>query len=539
MIREEIRKSIKKEILELQKGKVFPVFDIPEIKVEHPEISSHGDYSTNIAMMLARQVKKNPAEIAEVLVNRLLSLKVYKLYFEKAEALKPGFVNFFISKEYLQKQVAGILKEGEKFSSLNIGKNKKVNVEFISANPTGPLTLGNGRGGFCGDVLANVLIKAGYKVTREYYINDVGEQIRKLGHSVIGDTQFYKGSYIENLKEKIKDSDPDKAGGKAAGIILKEIKETVEKMKIKFDVWFSERSLYEKGETEKVLRFLKKKKLIYEKEGALWFKSSQFGDDKDRVLIKADGETTYFLSDIAYLKNKFNRGFNRLFFFWGADHYGYIGRIKAAAQALGYKEERIEVIIMQLVAIMWTGEVARMSKREGIYRTIEELVKGLGIDIVRFFFLTKSPGSHLIFNLELAKEQSEKNPVFYVQYAYARIHSILAKSEIRNPKPETNSKLKIQDPNLKLLSHPSELALIKQLIRFPEIIEDTARDYQVQRLPQCALDLAAAFHQFYRDCKVISEDKELARARLDLVAATKITLKNTLDLMGILAPEKM
>jgi len=534
MIREIIVKLIEKAIKDLQKEKKLPGFKIPEISVESSKEKSYGDYFLNIALKLAKIVKKSPREIAENLKSQILNLK--SDFFEKIEAVG-GFINFFVSKKYLQNQVGEILKQKEKFGNLKIGKNQKVNVEFISANPTGPLTLGNGRGGFCGDVLAKALEKAGYQTKKEYYINDTGEQIKKLGHSVLGDSQaVYAGKYINTLRESIRSKEAEKAGEEAAKIILEEmIKPTVKRMGIEFDFWFSEKSLYQKKEIDKVFTGLKKKKLTYESEGALWFKSTQFGDDKDRVLVKSDGEKTYFTSDIAYLKNKFKRGFKKLIFFWGADHFGYINRLKAAAEALGYKKEQLDIIVMQMVQLFQKGEEVKMSKRGGIYLTIDELIDEVGLDIVRFFFLTRGPGSHLIFDLDLAKEQSEKNPVYYVQYAYTRIHSILAKSKIKIQ----NSKLKFKIQNFKLLTHKSELNLIKQLIRFPEIIEDTAKDYQVQRIPQYAADLATAFHQFYGDCRVVNEDKNLSQARLGLILATKIVLKNTFDLMGISTPEKM
>jgi arginyl-tRNA synthetase len=552
MIREEIKNIIEKSVKNFQKENVSPAFRIPEIRIEIPENKVNGDYSTNVAMVLAKVVKKNPMETAQSLESAITNQELG--IFEKIEVVKPGFINFFLSKDYLQKQVGEILKVKDRYGNLEIGQKQKINVEFISANPTGPLTLGNGRGGFCGDVLANILEKTGYRVTREYYINDAGEQIKKLGHSILGDEEgVYKGDYILDLRKRLKEKicpsgvplsgrkeDVMKLGKKAVDLILKEmIMPTVKKMSIKFDKWFYESELYKSGEVEKSLEFLKKKKLAYEKDGALWFKSTQFGDDKDRVLIKADGEKTYLASDVAYLKNKFKRGFKKLIYIWGADHFGYIGRIKAAAEALGYKKEDIEIIIMQLVKLFEKGKEVRMSKRTGVYVTLDELIDEVGLDVARFFFLTRSPDSHLNFDLDLAKEQSEKNPVYYVQYANARICSILrklnSKFEIRNSKQIPNSKFK----NFKLLNHPSELNLIKQLIRFPEIIEDTAKDYQVQRLPQYAVDLATSFHQFYRDCQVLSEDGELRKARLGLVLATKIVLKNTLDLMGISAPEKM
>ena len=534
MIRKKIESLIEKTIKDLQKEGALLDFEIPEIKIEYPQSKNYGDYSTNIAMRIAKLSKKNPTEIAN-LITKSLNQLIAKPIFSEVEIAGPGFINFFISEKYLQKQVSKILKEKEKFGSLKIGKNKKVQVEFISANPTGPLTLGNGRGGFCGDILANILTKAGYKVEREYYINDRGEQIRKLGHSVIGDSKaVYKGKYIKGLRKKVRGNNPDKVGEKAAKIILKEtIKPWVKKMGIEFDVWFSEQSLYKNKEVERVLKYLKKKKLAYEKDGALWFKSAKFGDDKDRVLIRENGEKTYLASDIAYLKNKFKRGFKKIIYFWGADHYGYVERMKAAVEALGYKKEQVDFIILQLVAVMWAGKKQRMSKRKGIYWGLDELIRDLGLDVVRFFFLTKSPGSHLIFDLDLAKEQSEKNPVYYIQYAFARICSILRKLGTKD------RKLKATPKDLNSLKEPAELNLIKQLVRFPEIIEDTVKDYQVQRIPQYSTDLATSFHRFYKDCRVITENKEIMKARIALIKASKIVLKNTLDLMGISSPEKM
>ncbi|MDD5145638.1 MAG: arginine--tRNA ligase [Candidatus Pacebacteria bacterium] len=514
MARKDIKKLIEKAVKELYKIDA-------EVKIDRPQDLAFGDYSTNVAMT----IKKNPQEIANAIKSGLL---------EKIE-VKNGFVNFFLSKEYLQNQVREILKQKESFGEIETGKGKKINDEFISANPTGPLTLGNGRGGFCGDVLANILEKASFKVVREYYINDTGEQIRKLGHSVLGDEEaVYKGAYIEELRKKIKIDNPEKAGEKAAKIILEEmIKPAIKKIGIKFDVWFSEKSLHEKKQIEKALEFLKAKSLSYEKEGALWFKTTNFGDDKDRVLIKADGETTYLASDVAYLKNKFERGFEKLIFFWGADHYGYIARIKAATEALGYKKEQIDIIIEQLVRLIENGKEVKMSKRSGIYVTIDELIGEVGLDAARFFFLTRGADSHLNFDLNLAKEKTEKNPVYYVQYAHARICSIIKKSKIKN------QKLKSEYEDLKLLNHASELNLIKQLIRLPEIVEDTAEDYQIQRLPQYSIDLATAFHVFYRDCRVINEDGNSNNQRIALLLATKTVLENTLKLMGISAPEKM
>lgn len=544
MIRKEIENLIKKAI-----KAEFGQIKMPEIEVTKPEVKELGDYSTNISLQICRSgttrisTRKNaerltPIKVAEILVTKIKDYKESSGLFEKINIGGPGFINFYLSQEYLQSQVGKILKEGEKFGPPKFpsGKLRRVNIEFISANPTGPLTLGNGRGAFFGDVLSNVLTKAGYKIEREYYINDIGEQIRKLGHSVLADEQaVYRGKYIEDLRKKIKGDSPEKVGEKAAMIIIKEnIKPFIDKkLKMHFNTWFSEKKLHQSGEVDKIIKFLEKKDLAYKKDDALWFKSSQFGDDKDRVLVKADGEKTYLASDIAYLKDKFNRGFDKLIYIWGADHYGYISRIKAAAKALGYDPEKVKIIIMQLVRLIESGKEVRMSKRTGTFVTLEELVDEVGLDVARFFFLMHSANSHMNFDLALAKERSEKNPVFYVQYAHARICSILRKCKMQN------AKIKMTNQDVRLLKEKPELELIKQLVCLPEVVEDTARDYQVQRLPNYALELVTAFHKFYEQCRVIGEEKKTTQARLGLIQATKIVLKNILDLMGIAAPEKM
>jgi arginyl-tRNA synthetase len=497
-----------------------------EFSVDVSANKAHGDYSTNIALIKAKELKKTPGEVLNLLREKISK----KDFYSDIRIAGPGFINFYLSEKYLQDQVKKILKEKNNYGN-GEKKKEKINVEFISANPTGPLTLGNGRGGFCGDVLSNVLKKSGYEVCKEYYINDTGNQIKVLGHSVLGDAEaVYKGNYIEELREKIKGKTTEEVGEKAAKEILeKMIKPSVKKMGIEFDNWFSENNLYKDGEVDEVIKELKNKNFTYESEGAVWFKSKDLGDDKDRVLIRADGIRTYFASDVAYLKNKFNRKFDKLIFFVGADHHGYVTRIMAAAEALGYDKNKIAVIVMQLVKLFENGKEAKMSKRAGTYVTINELIDEVGLDIARFFFLQITPNTHMNFNLNLAKEKSEKNPVFKIQYAHARICSILKKSP----------RFIFGFPDFKLLEHKSELNLIKELLKFPEIIEDSAKDFQLQRLPQYAIDLADAFHKFYENCKVISEDKNLTNARLALSKATKITLKNTLDLMGISVPEKM
>ena len=559
MIREEIVNLIQKSIKELQKEKIFPKFDIPEIQIERPEEKIHGDYATNVAMVIAKLIKKEPMEISKLIIENC-KLQIEKP-FEKIEVAKPGFINFFLSKDYLQKQVEEILKEGEKFGNLKNGKNKKTQVEFISANPTGPLHIGNGRGAFFGDTLANVLEKAGYKVTREYYINDAksNNQIKILGQTALGKGTTYLTeklkTQISNLKTTTQMSklNEGEVGYLLAQEVQKDIKDFVEnKLKIKFNNWVSEEDLYRKDKVDKIFNWLKNKSLAYQKAGAWWIKTSQFGTppthrppasrapEKDWVIIRETGEPTYLMSDIAYHKDKFDRGFQKIINIWGADHQGHVSKMKAVAKILGYKGN-LDILISQIVRLK--GGI-KISKRKGTAIDLEWLIDEVGLDAARFFYLMKSLDTQMEFDVELAKEKSEKSPVYYVQYANARIHSILAKSKVKTTYPPPTLPLKRaprqkSKVNLKLLSHPSELELIKQLIRFPEIVEDTARDYQIQRIPQYALDLATIFHQFYRDCKVLTEDKNLREARLGLILATKIVLKSTLDLMGISAPEKM
>ena len=510
--------------------------------VEVPQEKTYGDYATNVAMIFPRlRSEQTPLEFA-----REIKMKLEKNdLFEKVEVVQPGFINFFLKNEFLQEQVKEVLNKKEKFGQLNIGKNKKVQVEFISANPTGPLTVANARGGPMGDVLANVLEKAGYKVEKEFYVNDVGNQILALGNSVLGKKSGqYKGKYIDWLIKKMKEKDlypvgsrrfsfgAYKAGQKAAKIITNQlIKKATDKLGIKYDKWFFESSL----STKNIMDILKKKKLIYKKEDATWLKSKKFGDNRDRVLIKSDGWETYLAGDIAYHYNKFKeRKFNKVINIWGADHHGDVSGLQAGVEAIGFKG-KLDIILHQFITILEKGKKVKMSKRKGIFVALDDLLKEVGSDAVRFFFLMYSANRHMDFDLDLAKEKSQKNPVYYVQYAYARICSILAK--IKNQK----SKIKNTNKNLKinLLTHPSELGLIKELIKFPEIIEDITKDYQVQRLPHYALDVATAFHKFYTDCKVLGDYKDMEKARLSLVLATKIVLENVLDLMGISKPVKM
>lgn len=530
MVREKIAQIVQESIESLQKKKALLQFPLPDSEISHPKEESHGDYASNVALKVGKIVKKKPMEIGKSIKSEILSHKPD--LFEKIEVVKPGFINFFLSKEFLQKELKEILEKGEKYGKVDVGKKEKVNVEFISANPTGPLHIGNGRGAFLGDALSGVLEWAGYKVVREYYINDakVNSQIRTLGQTALGKGTTY---LTDDLKAKIKKlkprlekmSDEGEAGYLLGQEVHKDIKNFIEKkLKIQYDNWFPEESLYQKSKVDKIYNLLKKKNLLYKKEGAQWVKTSKFGDLKDRVGIRETGMQTYLFSDTAYHQDKFDRGFQRVINIWGADHQGHVLKMKAVAKILDFKGD-LDIIIVQLVRL----KRGKLSKREGRIITLEHLVDEVGLDAARFFYLMKAANTQMEFDIELAKERSKRSPVYYVQYAHARICSILRK--VKN--------LEVRIQNLGALKHSSELALIKQLMRLPEIIEDTSRDYQVQRLPQYAMDLATTFHQFYRDCQVLSENKEEKEARLALISATKLVLQNTLGLIGVSAPQKM
>jgi len=514
-VRNEIKNLLEKAVKQLYKQDI-------EVKVDRPVESAFGDYTSNIAMVL----KKDPKEIAGIIKSDIL---------ERIE-VKNGFINFFISKEYLQKQAKEILKKKDSFGNLNIGKGKKVDIECICANPTGELHIGHGRGAFLGQTLSNVFEKAGFRVFRSHYANDAknSSQIRELGKTALGEGTTYLNDYlkkkINSLKAELnKAKNEREAGSLLAQSVQKDIKDFIgKKLKIKFDFWVSEqKDLYDKGKIDKIYNWLKAKNLVYEKEGAQWLKTSSFGDAKDWVIVRETGEFTYLLPDITYHKDRFDRKYDRIINIWGADHQAHVNKIKAVSRILGYKGELV-FLITQVVRLR--GE--KMSKRKGKVITLDWLINEAGSDAVRFIYLMKSMDTQMEFDVALAKNQSEKNPVFYAQYAHARICSILRKLK------QDNSNLKPSN-NLKVLDHHSELNLIKQLIKFPEITEDVVNDYQVQRIPQYALDLASSFHQFYRDCRVISEDKPLSEARLGLVLAAQIVLKNTLSLIGVSSPEKM
>lgn len=536
MIKNIIRNLIKDSIEKAQKNKDLPIFDIPRIDIEHPENTKFGDYSSNIAMYLTKMARKNPLEIAKTIKNNLEKDK----NIEKNEAVKPGFINFYLSNKYLQNKVEEIIKQKDDFGNSDIGKGKKVHLDFVSANPTGPVHLGNARGGPFGDVLANVLEKVGYKPWREYYVNNYGNQIKILGHSVLKDGKAeYRGDYIDELHKKVKEKDPFKVGQWAAGEIIENIiKPSMEKLGIEFDQYFYEKSLHDnkdgKGsKVEKRFEELKEKGLTFEEGGALWFRAKIFHDDKNRVIKKSTGEVTYFGGDIAYHIDKFDRENKLAIDIWGADHHGDVARVEGALDALGHGDDELKIILTQFVKVLKNGKELKMSKRAGTYVTIDDLLDEVGKDATRFFFLMHSHNTHMNFDLDLAKEKSSKNPVFYVQYAHARICSIFKKAGIKG------SSLEKEKADLSLLKEEAEIDLMRELNILPELVLDIAKSYEVHKLTFYAKFLADKFHKFYEKCRVIDENKELEKARLTLLLATKIVLKNTLDILGIDSPDEM
>lgn len=498
-------------------------------QIEYPPSSDLGDYSCNVAMVLATQLKKSPIEIAGEIEGKIGIPEI-----EKTEVVKPGFINFYLSDSLLEDRVAEILGKKEGYGCLTPDKREKIQVEFVSANPTGPLTLANARGGFSGDVLANVLALAGHEVQREYYVNDYGEQVARLGHSILkDDLAQYSGEYIDDLEKRLpedleKSRDARDIGLWASNVILdKHIKPALEKAGIRFDNFFSEKSIHEDGRADAMLEVLEGRDSVYENEGATWLKTSKEGnDDKDRVLVKSSGEKTYFLGDIAYHFDKMDaRGFDRVINLWGADHHGYVPRLKSAMDLLGHGG-KLEILLMQLMRLVQGGKEVRMSKRKGVYVLLSELIDEVGIDATRFFFLMHANNKSMDFDLGLAKEKSSKNPVYYVQYAHARICSILAKAEGLPVGKEEGVLL------------PAERELIKEMAKWPELIEEVSGNYEVHKICFYAASLADKFHDFYEKCRVIENDEVVAK-RLDIVRAAKQCLANVLACLGVSAPEKM
>ena len=521
--------------------------------VELPRVKTHGDLSINLAFQIGRLLKKNPYEIAQKCQSVLNRQIKEPSWIQEITVEKPGFINFRLTERFYAEILPMIKKEDEKFGKTQTGSGSKVIIEFVSANPTGPLTIAHGRQAAIGDTLGRILSAVGHKVHKEFYLNDAGRQIRLLGESLwvryqelhgIKDVlpeEGYQGSYLIELAKRLQKEKKDaliKAGkdkniefvtNYAVSHILDGIKEDLKKTGVSFDEYFSESSLTKNNLVHQILELLKKKGLSYESEGALWFRSTDFGDDKDRVLRKQTGEFTYLTPDIAYHQSKFQRGFQKLINLWGPDHHGYVPRLKAACQALGYQADQLKVLIVQLTTLYRKGEPVRMSTRTGEFVTLKELVDEVGVDATRFFFLMRKIESHLDFDLELAKQKSDENPVFYVQYAHARISSILAFAQ-------RNIDLNV---NLSFIREQEAIDLIKKMAEFPEAVKQAAEILEPYRIVDYLRDLASAFHKFYTFHRIVGDDEELTKARLLLTDCTRIVLRNGLALLGVLAPSKM
>tara|TARA_R110000868_G_scaffold408293_5_gene690988 strand:+ start:17943 stop:19571 length:1629 start_codon:yes stop_codon:yes gene_type:complete len=527
----------------------FELEKTPEIHLEAPKVESHGDVSTNIAMMLAKPLRNNPRAIAQLIVG---GINYDQKKISSVEIAGPGFINFRYAEDYLFDELAGIIEAGENFGKTTSSLGKKVQIEFVSANPTGPLTVGHGRNAVLGDTVARLMEWTGAEVDREYYFNNAGRQMRVLGKSVqaryleeLGkNSEFpeggYEGEYIrdiasELIKEKgeelAKTEDWTPFKEKAEEEIFADISNTLKRMKINMDSFFNEHSLYENGDIDSVVSRLRKKELVYEAEGATWFKTTEFGKEKDTVLIKSTGEPTYRLPDIAYHANKLDRGYDLCIDIFGADHIATYPDVLSGLSALGYDTSKVDVIVYQFVTIVKDGQPFKMSTRKANFVTLDELMDEVGSDVTRFFFLMRSPNTHLEFDIAQAKEAGEKNPVFYLQYAHARIFSILRKAE------EVYSFSK--DVQLNLLKEDAETSLMKTLFKFPEAIQSAADAREPHRLINYLNDVASAFTSFYHDCRIMGMEDDLAQARIELAKTTSQVLKNGLTILGISAPERM
>lgn len=543
---------------------------MPEIDwtLERTTDNKFGDFSSNVAFKLSKERKKPPMAIADDLVAEIKTKDTEKI-FDDIEAATPGFINFKVAKSVFIKYLANIPDFNLK--SLSPRNNAKINLEFVSANPTGPLTMANGRGGFLGDVLGRVLKLSGFDVTKEYYVNDAGVQIKKLGGSILAalglvekSPEHYQGAYVADLAKKLKvkitkkikkgvskpvfsESELEDAGRLAAKELLASIKKSIKNVGIEYDVWFSEYDeLRKNGMLDKTLKLLRDRDMVYERDGAVWLRTmssaptagmNDVADDKDRVLIKSDGEATYFLADLAYHYNKFiERGFDKAIVIWGADHHGYVGRVKSGIEAMGINSNNFEAIIVQLIRLVKSGKEVKMSKRKGDFVTLDDLVKEVGKDAVRFFFLLHTPTTHMDFDLDLAKEKSVKNPVYYAQYAYVRALAIIKKT-----KKYKNTKINGQENanSLSILNSESEWNLIKEMTKLSEMIKQTAKDYEVSRLVRYSMDLARYFHNFYEKERVIVDDKSMMTARLALIDSFVSVFESLFDILGVTKIKKM
>ena len=554
------RESIKDIIVNAAKKAIaagtLPEAELPDFNVEVPSDRAHGDFAVNAAMVWAKAFRSNPRKIAEALANNFV---FDGTYIEKAEIAGPGFINLFLSDRYYAAIVSDVFVCGEDYGKSDLGRGKKVMVEFVSANPTGPMHIGNARGGALGDCLAAVLDKAGYDVTREFYVNDAGNQIAKFGASLEArylqifkpETEFPEDGYhgadiIERAKEfaeihgdefvgKTEEERRDALVNYALPLNIEGLRTDLGMYRINYDVWFKESSLYESGAIDSIVKILSDKGLTYEKDGAVWYKATDFGGEKDEVLIRANGNPTYFAGDIAYHYNKFAvRGFDKVINIWGADHHGHVARLKGAMDAVGLDGKKLDVVLMQLVRLVRNGEVVKVSKRTGKSITLKTLLDEVPLDAARFIFNSKEPNTHLEFDLDLAVEQSSQNPVYYVQYAHARICSILRNLSADGIVPKT-----LTEDELCVLNASEERELIRRISEFTDEIESSAISYDSARITRYVFDLATLFHKFYNACRVKCDDEKLMQARISLCLATKITMANVLGMLKIDAPESM
>ncbi|MCX8042875.1 MAG: arginine--tRNA ligase [Desulfobacterota bacterium] len=528
---------------------------LPAFVVEAPRNKEHGDLATNLAMMLAKTERRPPRQIAQMLVDRLHGASPHV---EKIEIAGAGFINFFLKHEAWHDVLHDIATAGDRFGSSQEGGGRRIIVEFVSANPTGPLHIGHGRGAALGDALARILSFVGYDVVREYYINDVGNQMQNLGKSLylrylqeLGQQVdfpegLYRGEYMVAIARDLVQQKgrgimelPEHDAMRfcttyAAEVILADIKHDLELFGVRFDTWFSERTLFDNGHVQELLAHFQETGLVYETEGALWFRTTQFGDEKDRVVVKEDGTTTYFASDIAYHKQKFDRGFVQAIDIWGADHHGYVPRLTAVLKALGYPENALHVILVQMVNLLRDGIPVAMSTRSGEFVTLRQVIEEVGTDAARFMFLTRRSDAQLDFDLEIAKKQNDENPVYYVQYAHARICSIIGYAAEKGIAPPSASTVSID-----LLTEPEERDIIRKLAAFPEVVAGSARACEPHRISVYLMELVGQFHRYYNRYRVVTDDPALSSSRLYLMLGIRQVLRNGLQLLGVSAPEKM
>jgi arginyl-tRNA synthetase len=553
VIRDEIKALVSHALEAAQAAGTLSEFAAPEVQLEHPARPEHGDFSANLPMRIQGLARMKAIEVAEALRQHVAAHPAVA----EVRVAPPGFLNFYLHPAWIASQTDTILAEGEAYATSTRGAGQRLQVEYVSANPTGPVHVGNGRGAAIGSTLANVLATAGFEVEQEYYVNDAGTQVAVFARTLYARYQQlfdrtidipengYPGAYMIEIAQAIKDAegdrylrepgaDPDPALGEV-GIVrmIDQIRDDLGLLGVHYDRWFSERSLQEPGGAyERAMAILRANGQVVKREGAVWFASSQLGESKDNVLIRSDGQPTYFASDVAYHYDKFiQRGFNRVIDIWGADHQGHVSRVKAAVTAVGGNGDALDVLLYQLVTLKRGNEVVPLSKRAGEIVTLRDVIAEVGADAARYFFLTPSAGSTMEFDLDLAKQQSDENPVYYVQYAHARISSILARA--------VEQRASSQGADVTLLTHDAEQTLLRRLLLLPEVVELVVETMETHHLPAYASSLAQAFHAFYTQCRVITEDAALTSARLRLLEATRVVLARTLGLMGISAPEQM